>query len=128
MTVLDVFRLVVKEYQRSVLLHGDWSDYSTDRMMGVIIHELMVEAGEAEKRGDITGEHGLVNELVQVASCCMKAAMVLSVRPEGHLAGASRTAGAHSCSAGFALPASPSLHQEKESAANSPEGGSDVPR
>lgn len=123
MELLDVFDMVTTEYQRSVKLHGIWWDYTPDQMMAVIINELMLEAGSAEARGDIHGEHGMIRELVQVASCCMKAVMVLSGRPEGHLAGASRANGAHSCSTGCALPASPSHHQDKDIMSNRPEGG-----
>jgi hypothetical protein len=49
-------------------------------MMGVIIRELMVEAGEAEKVGDIHGKHGMIRELAQVAGCCVKAIAVLGGR------------------------------------------------
>jgi hypothetical protein len=41
----------------------------------------------------------------------------------GYLAGASRTAGAHSGSTGFAFPASLTQLEDKESVANSPEEG-----
>lgn len=74
------FSMVAEELRRSIDLHGDWSDYSTDRMMDVIIRELMVEAGEAEKVGDLRGEHGMVRELAQVAGCCVKAITVLGGR------------------------------------------------
>lgn len=123
MELLDVFDMVTAEYHRSVELHGTWFDYTPDQMMAVIINELMLEAGSAEARGDIHGEHGMIRELVQVASCCMKAVMVLGASREGHLAGASRASGAHSCRGGRVLPASPSHHQDKEFMANRPEGG-----
>lgn len=122
MELLDVFDMVTAEYHRSVELHGDWYDYTPDQMMAVIINELVMEAGDAEARGDILGEHGMIRELVQTAVCCIKGALVLSVR-EGHLAGASRASGAHSCRGGRVLLASPSRHQDKESMSNRPEGG-----
>lgn len=123
MVLQDVFVMITKEHQRSVELHGTWWDYTPDQMMSVIINELMMEAGAAEARGDIHGEHGMIRELIQVAVCCIKAVMVLMIRPKGHLAGASRTVGAHSCSTGCALLASPSHHQDKEIMSNRPEGG-----
>lgn len=78
MTLLETLDMILAEHSRSVELHGDWSDYTVDQMMAVIINELMVEAGGAEQRGDIHGEHGVVRELSQVANCCIKAIMVLS--------------------------------------------------
>jgi hypothetical protein len=122
-TLLNVLDMVLKERQRSIELHGTWYDYTTDQMMAVITHELMMEAGEAAVIGNIHGEHGVIRELTQVASCCIKAIMVLSGRPQDLLAGASRTAGAHSGSTGFALPASLTHLEDKESGANSPEEG-----
>lgn len=123
MTLPDAMDMVMAEYRRSVEMHGSWWDYSTEQMLSVIINELMVEAGDAEKIGDIHGEHGMIRELAQVAATSIKAMMVLSGRPEGHLAGASRTAGAHSCLEGRVLPASPALHREKESVSNRPMDG-----
>lgn len=120
MALLDTLALVLDEHARSVHLHGTWSDYSIEQMMSVIINELMVEAGGAEAKGDLHGEHGVIRELAQVAACCIKAIMVLSGRPEGALAETLRTAGAHSGLEGCGLHASPSLYQGIESAANSP--------
>lgn len=80
MNLVEVTTAVLKEFDRGVSIHGDWSEYTTDQMLAQIIHELMVEAGEAEKVGDITGEHGMIRELIQVAACSIKAAMVLSKR------------------------------------------------
>lgn len=120
MLLTQMLELVRAEYIRSVNDHGDWSDYTLDQMMAVIINELMVEAGGAEERGDILGEHGVIRELLQVSATSMKGAMVLMIRHK-LLAGASRPEGAHSGSTGRSLPASPSIPQDKESCSNSPE-------
>jgi len=120
MDVLDALAMILKERQRSIQLHGNWDDYSIEQMTAVIVNELMVEAVGAVERGDIHGEHGVIRELSQVAACCIKEMMVLSQRSEGILAKTLRTEGAHSCSTGCALPASPSLHQGKESRSNHP--------
>lgn len=122
MQLIDAMDMVLTEHSRSVQLHGDWRDYSTEQMMAQIIHELMIEAGDAESRGDVHGDHGVVRELAQVSACCIKAIMVLSDRSEGTLAETLRTAGAHSGLQGSALPASPSPPQREESSFNSPEG------
>lgn len=65
------FSLVADELRRSIDLHGDWSGYSLDQMLSVIAAE-WIEVGEAEARGDLHGEHGLVRELAQVASSSIK--------------------------------------------------------
>jgi hypothetical protein len=78
MQVTDVLNLILKERQRSIQLHGTWEDYTLPQMMSEIINELIIEAGNAECAGDIHGEHGVIRELTQVASCCIKAIMVLS--------------------------------------------------
>lgn len=65
------FSLVADELRRSIELHGDWSGYSLDQMLSVIAAE-WIEVGEAEARGDLHGEHGLVRELAQVASSSVK--------------------------------------------------------
>lgn len=122
MQLIDAMDLVLTEHARSVQLHGDWKDYSVDQMMSVTINELMMEAGDAAGRGDLHGEHGIIRELAQTASCCIKAIMVLSDRPDGTLAETLRTAGAHSCLQGSDLPASPSPPQREESSFNRPEG------
>ena len=122
MLLSEALDQVVSEFRRSVMLHGNWIDYTTEQMMAVIIHELMIEAGDAENRGDITGEHGVIRELFQVASCSIKAAMVLAARHQFLLAQTSRPAGAHSSSEGFALPASLTHQQKKENHSNCPMG------
>lgn len=119
MQLIDAIDMVLSEHARSVALYGHWNDYTTEQMMSVIIHELMHEAGDAEQRGDIDGEHGVIRELSQVASCCIKAMIVLSDRQD-LLAQASRPAGAHSCRAGHVLPASLAHLDIKETAVNSP--------
>ena len=124
MTQADVQKLVAAEYARGVALYGDWSDYTLDQMMAVIINELMIEAAGAAAVGDMHGEHGVICELTQVSACCNKAVLVLLSRREGHLAETLRAEGAHSCLEGRALPASPSLHQGKETISNSPIGES----
>jgi len=80
MTLLDALDMILEEREASIVKYGDWHDYTLEQMMPVIIHELMVEAGGAEAVGDLHGEHGVVRELAQVASCCIKAIMVLSER------------------------------------------------
>ncbi|MDD2367035.1 MAG: hypothetical protein PHN84_12805 [Desulfuromonadaceae bacterium] len=124
MTVWEAFDDIIREYNRSVDLHGDWSDYTTEQMMAVIVNELMVEAGDAELRGDLHGPHGVICELSQVAVCCIKAIIVLSGRPDMTLAETLRTAGVNSCLEGRAVPASLAHPQDKESYSNSPEGES----
>lgn len=81
MLLIDAVDKVLGEYQASVDKHGHWHEYSTEQMMSVIINELMLEAGGAEQRGDLHGEHGVIRELSQVSACCIKAIMVLSDRP-----------------------------------------------
>ncbi len=122
MSLIDALDMVLTEHHLSVQKHGPWHDYSVDQMMSVIINELMVEAGGAEAAGDICGPHGVIRELAQVSACCLKAIMVLSDRSKGILAETLRATGAHSGLEGCDLPASPSLHQGKENAANSPKG------
>lgn len=73
------FSLVSDELQRSIVRHGDWSNYSVDQMLSVIAAE-WIEVGEAEARDDLLGEHGMLSELAQVAACCVKALWVLGGR------------------------------------------------
>lgn len=122
MKLIDALDMILEEHARSVQMYGTWGDYNLEQMMSVIINELMMEAGSAEARADLHGKHGVVHELAQVAACCIKAIMVLGDRPDGRLAATLRIADAHSKGEGHNLPASPSRHQGKESAANSPEG------
>jgi len=122
MTWPEAIDKVLDELVRSIELHGTWEDYSVSQMMSVIINELVVEAGNAECAGDIDGDHGVIRELLQVAACSIKAAMVLSSRPAWLLAETLRTAGAHSGTEGSDLPASPSPPQDKDSSFNRPEG------
>jgi len=80
MDLLDTLDLILEEHAKSVEKHGDWSDYTTEQMMSHTINELMVEAGDAERAGDLHGEHGVVRELAHTAVCCIKSIMVLSSR------------------------------------------------
>jgi hypothetical protein len=80
MLMAEALRMVMEEYMRGIAKHGDWSNYSEEQMMSAIINELMVEAGDAEQRGDIHGPHGMIRELAQVAACSIKAMVVLSGR------------------------------------------------
>jgi hypothetical protein len=82
MNLVEALGEVITEHDRSVLLHGDWQHYDLEQMMSVIINELMMEAGDAVARGDLHGEHGVIAELKQVASCCLKAMVQLSERTE----------------------------------------------
>lgn len=120
MTFADVQELVAVEFRRGVSLHGDWSDYTIGQMMAVIINELIIEAGDAECRGDIDGEHGVIRELTQVSACCNKAVMVLSDRLKGHLAETVRTEGANLENTGRDLPPSPPSLEDKVSFSNHP--------
>lgn len=122
MRMIEAVGLVLSEHRRSVEKHGNWLDYSVAQMMSVIINELVIEAGNAECAGDIHGPHGVVNELAQVAACCIKAIMVLSDSTDETLAETLRTAGAHSGVEGSALPASPTPPQREDIPINSPEG------
>ncbi len=56
---------------RSVVKHGDWSDYSVGRMIWVIGLEFW-EVLWAVLRRDIHGPHGVVNELRDLAVTCIK--------------------------------------------------------
>lgn len=66
-----VLTKVVMELDRSITKHGDWSGYEPEDMIEKIGHELM-EAEAAAAIGDIEGEHGVYNELSQVAATAIK--------------------------------------------------------
>lgn len=85
MEFLNAVDMVFNEYAASVEKHGTWADYSLEQMMAVIIQELLMEAGDAESRGDLHGEHGVIRELAQVSACCIKAIMELSGREGSQL-------------------------------------------
>lgn len=59
------------EVQRADGKHGDWSDVKLSSCINVTEDELL-EAVRAEHHNDIYGEHGVVAETTQVASCCFK--------------------------------------------------------
>ena len=59
--------------------HGDWSEYSVCRMIWHIACELL-EVFRAAIHRDFYGEHGVYNELSQVAATAVKGMMVLKRR------------------------------------------------
>lgn len=71
MSVLHECGYVMQALAESVDKHGDWSEYTIDQMMEVILDEIL-EVGEAEARADLLGDHGMIRELRQVAACCIK--------------------------------------------------------
>jgi hypothetical protein len=78
MSLPDAVSLVLDELSHSIRKHGDWSDYTINQMMSVIIEELLIEAGNAETLRDIHGDHGMIKELAQVAATSIKAMIQLS--------------------------------------------------
>ena len=67
-----------REYTRSLAKHGNWDGYTIWDMFNAISLELD-EVRSGVYNGDYTGEHGIFNELSQVAACCQKA-MVQIIR------------------------------------------------
>lgn len=76
-----ILHKVRAELERSIELHGDWSDYSPFRMIDVI-HTELKEADNAAFEGDYYGKHGVYNELSQVAATAIKGMLVLRNRKE----------------------------------------------
>jgi hypothetical protein len=70
-TVEQVIEGVITELERSITIHGDWSDYSRHDMYRAIRDEFE-ELQTAWYGGDDTGEHGIINEARQLAVCCIK--------------------------------------------------------
>lgn len=70
-TVDQVIEGVIAELERSVAIHGDWSDYDRHAMYRAIRDEFE-ELQTAWYGGDDTGEHGMINEARQLAVCCIK--------------------------------------------------------
>ena len=57
---------------RSVAKHGTWNNYGLGRMLWILAGELY-EVAAAIVRGDLHGPHGVVAELCDVATVCVKA-------------------------------------------------------
>jgi hypothetical protein len=57
---------------RSVIKHGTWDGYQLSGMLWVLAGELF-EVALATIRGDLYGPHGVVVELCDVATVCVKA-------------------------------------------------------
>lgn len=57
---------------RSVIKHGTWDNYGLGRMLWYLAGELF-EVVVAVARGDLHGPHGVVAELRDVATVCVKA-------------------------------------------------------
>lgn len=70
-TVEQVLEGIRTELERSVTIHGDWSDYDCHAMYRAIRGEFE-ELQTAWYSGDDTGEHGMINEARQLAVCCIK--------------------------------------------------------
>lgn len=70
-TVDEVIDAVIVELERSIVLHGDWSDYNRQAMYKAIRDEFE-ELQTAWYGGDDTGKHGMINEARQLAVCCIK--------------------------------------------------------
>ena len=70
-----------REYVRSLAKWGNWDNLNYCEMHDKILDE-MEEADTAIYTDDYHGEHGVYNELAQVAACAIKA-MVQILRREG---------------------------------------------
>lgn len=121
MFVNDVIDLIMLERQRSLQIHGHWHAYPVDRMLDVTLEEL-IEAGEAEIRGDMLGPHGVIAELIQTASCCIKAVEVLTARANMTLAESSQPTGLHIAGEGSAARPSLTHIVRIETCSNHPKG------
>jgi len=70
-TVEETIQGVIAEMERSIVIHGDWSDYDQKRMASAIVDEFR-EFLCAFSRGDETGPHGMIIEARQLAVVCIK--------------------------------------------------------
>ena len=68
---LCICNRIMQEMDASTIKHGDWSEYTTRRMLDVLIDE-MQELTLAVAMNDVHGEHGMVKEAIQVAACAVK--------------------------------------------------------
>lgn len=74
MSDLDLFMFqcqMARELERADRKHGTWEGNSLDFMLHAINGEL-VEVARAANSGDAHGEHGMKNELIQVAVTAFK--------------------------------------------------------
>lgn len=74
---VDRYREIVRvqliwNITHSVIKHGTWDDYSLGRMLWHLAGELY-EVAAAVVRRDLHGPHGVVAELQDVATVCVKA-------------------------------------------------------
>lgn len=63
MISVNTFQNIIKEHERACLKH-DWTGYDLDQMLDAVYGEDF-ELGEAHKRRDINGEHGIIAEALQ---------------------------------------------------------------
>jgi len=75
----DFMYALCKEYDKSLELHRDWSLIEDVDQLNAIDQEF-TEVLEAYRIDDVKGEHGELNELVQVANCCGKRFNILKKR------------------------------------------------
>lgn len=70
-TVDETIQDVIRELERSIVIHGDWNGYDRDRMIKAICNEFD-ELMSAWCLEDEAGEHGMIAEARQLAVVCIK--------------------------------------------------------
>lgn len=70
-TVEQVIGDLITELERSIIIHGDWSDYDQSQMVVAIMGEAN-EFFDAVKNSDEVGPHGMIAEARQLAVVCIK--------------------------------------------------------
>lgn len=70
-TVEETINAVIVELERSIVIHGDWTDYDRKRMVAAINGEYR-EFLRASRRNDEKGPHGMITEARQLAVVCIK--------------------------------------------------------
>jgi hypothetical protein len=87
----EFFALVCREIDRADAKHGNWRGASLEQMYCNIQNEV-TEVGRAAKYDDVTGPHGMLAELPQVACTAFKFWREVR-RAEAERAGADAIAG-----------------------------------
>ena len=60
---VTTFSKLIEEYTRATSKH-DWTGYTLDQMLDAVYGEDF-ELGEAHKRNDLNGKHGIIAEAMQ---------------------------------------------------------------
>ena len=71
MTHDEIMNLLEAEIKHAKEKHGE--RFSSPNEAGIALADEVVEVADAIERGDIDGEHGLKQELIDVMAVCFKA-------------------------------------------------------